>query len=262
MLKDLFVSLKEHLTDQAKVLPVPIEGLSPSKRKKLVWNPESKKLETIERDRPDNKHVFGGVDSVVGYINNQKEKHRTNVWVGAESVTIEVKENDPKDILKMPLKYHPFFAKLKSFGTKASIPQAEAIKLLRQQFSSFDPKSAALTAVRNLKISTNDNFESDQSHVAARLGKSVVQAAAGAGDLPEFLDIKTLVYLKGGSVATKLIRVWLSIDFSNRGHIVFEPDQAQMEEAALVERLEIMAAIEEGIKDREVAIYDGEYSVS
>ena len=264
MLKELFESLKSFATDQAKVIPVVLDGVSPSKRSKLVWNPAQQDIERIDRDRPDNQHVFGGVDSLVDYINNQQDKsHRTNVWVGENRITVEVVENGPGDILTMPLKFHPLFAKLKSWGKKASIPQAEAVKLLRQHLAPFDPNSAALTACRNLKIATTDNFESEQSHAAARMGKSVMQAAAGAGELPEYLDVRTTVYLKAGSVTVRTIRVWLSIDFATRGNILFEPDEAQMDEACLLERLEIIGAIQAELdKERDVCVYDGEYSVS
>jgi hypothetical protein len=261
MIKEALGWMREHFTDQARVVPTVIEGLSPSKRKKYLWHPAKEDLILMEKERPDNNHVFHSVSSLIKWINSQSEIHRTNVWVGENSITVECVEDDPKDILSLPLKHHPLYALLKRMGESWSSPQHEAIKLLRQQFAQFDA-GKTLNAIRNLKISTTDNYEAEASNVTAKLGRSVVQQAAGAGELPEYLDIKTPVYYVG-DCDPQPIRVWTSIDFVKRGNIVFEPDTAAMEEACLRERIAIVAQITEGTEsDRECHVYEGEYKVS
>jgi hypothetical protein len=262
MIKEALGWMREHFTDQARVIPTIIEGISPSKRKKYVWDPAKEELVLMERDRPDNNHVLTSVSSLIAWINNQSDEHRTNVWVGDTCVTVECIENDPKDILTLPLRFHPLYTLLKQMGESWSATQQMSIKLLRQQFAPFDPAGKTLNAIRNLKISTTDNYEAEASNVTAKLGRSVVQQAAGAGELPEYLDIKTPVYYVG-DCDPQPIRVWTSIDFVKRGNIVFEPDTAAMEEACLRERIAIVAQITEGTEsDRECHVYEGEYKVS
>jgi len=59
------------------------------------------------------------------------------------------------------------------------------------------------------------------------------------------------------------IRVWTSLDFVKRGNIIFEPDTAKMEEAALNERLEIIEQIITGVDtERDCKVYEGEYKVA
>jgi hypothetical protein len=265
MLKELFESVKTFCTDQAKVSPVIMEGLSPSKRKKLVWNPESRTIDEIERDRPDNAHKLLSLDSVIDYVKTACLRAdcetRTNIWIGPQRITVECTENEPGDIVSMDLTYSPLFRLLTTLRASPSKPQAEAVKLLRQQLSPFDGGAKALTAARNLKISTGTDYESEQSHVAGRIGKSVMQSAAGAAELPEYIDVKTPVYLKTGA-SSRLVRLWLAIDFAKQGHIMLEPDDAQMEEAMLLERAEILGYLSAALSDVAVAIYEGEYCVS
>lgn len=261
MLEKSLTWLRDYFTDQAKVTPQVLESFKPGKRKRLLWDPSAKKLTTLEMDRPDNTHVLHGVDSLIAYVNNLKSEARTNIWVGVERVTVEVVENDPKDVLTMPFRFHPTFETLRELVIHASLPQQEAIKLLRQRFAEFDPGATALTAIRNLKISTQDDFTTEQGHTAARLGKSLVQEAVGAGNLPESIEIRTPVFIKTGTVDVRTIRVWLSIDFANRGYVKFEPDEAQMEDAIIREKMELIGIIVDGTQGRPVAVYDGEYGV-
>jgi hypothetical protein len=262
MIKDALAWLKEHLTDQAKVVPTIIEGVSPSSRKKYVWDPAELKMVLLERDPPELRHVLHSVHSLIAWINNQSHSARTHVWVGEAAITVECIEGEPQDILTLPMKHNPLFALLKRMGESCSYPQHEAVKLLRQQFSPFDTAGKTLTAIRNLKISTTDNFEAETSNVTAKLGRSVVQQAAGAGDLPEYIDVKTTVY-HASQAEVQTIRVWTSLDFVKRGNIIFEPDTAKMEEAALNERLEIIEQIITGVDtERDCKVYEGEYKVA
>lgn len=262
MLKDGLGWLREFFTDQSRVVPTLINDISPSKRKRYVWDPAKKEMVLVERERPDNAHVFRSVESLTNWINNQREtSHRTNVWVGESSITIECVEDNPKDVLTLPLRFHPLYQLLRQMGLTCSHPQNAAIKLMRQQFAPFDAAGRMLNAIRNLKISTTDNFEAEASNVTAKLGRSVVQQAAGAGDLPECLNIITPVYYVSSAVP-HTIRVWTSIDFDKRGNIIFEPDSAAMEEACLAERMAIVAEIAEKTTARDCKVYEGEYKVS
>jgi hypothetical protein len=262
MIKEALAWLKDHFTDQSKVVPSIVEGVSPGSRKKWLWHPEKKDLVLMERDLPELRHVIHSVHSLVQWINNQDHKERTHVWVGESAITVECIEDQPYNILTLPMKHNPLFALLKRMGESCSYPQHEAVKLLRQQFAQFDTAGKTLTAVRNLKISTTDNYEAETSNVTAKLGRSVVQQAAGAGDLPEYIDVKTTVY-HASQAEVQTIRVWTSLDFVKRGNIIFEPDTAVMEEAALNERLAIIAQIIEGVDtERDCKVYEGEYRVS
>lgn len=261
MLRDFFSAIKEHFTDQARVVPVVLEGLSPGKRKKLYWDPGIKKVVEAVSDRPDNAHKLLSVESVIAYVHAINPVNRINIWINPGAITVECEENDPKDIVSMPLVFSPLFQLLSKLRVVPSIPQTTAIKMLRQQLAAFDVGAKALTSARNLKISTGDDFESDQSHIANRVGKSIMQQASGAGELPEFIDVVTQVYLKGGSTGYK-VRVWMSVDFAKKGNLLLEPDEAQMEEAMLLELAEIFGELAEALKKEPVSIYEGEYCVS
>lgn len=262
ILSDGFEWLREFFTDQSEVMPKVIDGISPGSRKKLLWHPAKKEIVQLERDLPELRHVLQSIHSVIQWINNQDHKERTNVWVSESAITVECMEDQPYDILTLPMKHNPLFALLKRMGESYSYPQHEAVKLLRQQFAPFDTAGKTLTAVRNLKISTTDNFEAESSNVTAKLGRSVVQQAAGAGELPEYIDVKTTVY-HASQAEVQTIRVWTSLDFVKRGNIIFEPDTAKMEEAALIERLAIIQQIIDGVDgERDCKVYEGEYKVA
>lgn len=259
MIKEALAWLKEHLTDQAKVLPKRLDDVFVSSRSTYVWDPAAQKMELIERAPPELRHVLHSVHSLIAWINNQSHTERTHVWVGEASITVECMEGRVEGILTLPMKHNPLYALLKRMGESCSYPQHEAVKLLRQQFSPFDTAGKTLTAIRNLKIATTDSYEAETSNVTAKLGRSVVQQAAGAGDLPEYIDVKTTVY-HASQAEVQTIRVWTSLDFVKRGNIIFEPDTAKMEEAALNERLAIIEQIIEGVDtERDCKVYEGEY---
>lgn len=258
-MKEVFEWIKNRFTDEARVVPCVIEGISPSKRKKLVWHPQKKDLIELERERPDNNHKLLSIEAVIQYV--QKHPAKTNVWVGPDKITVECVENDPKDFAFHPFVFSPLFKVLQELLNRPSVSQAEGIKLLRQQFSPFDPGAKALNVARNLKIATVEDYESEQSNITARLGKSVMASASGATELPEYLNVKTQVYLKGGATGYA-VRVWMSVDLLKRGNLIFEPDKAQMEEAMLLERTEIVGILTDALKGTDVSIYEGEYCVS
>lgn len=259
MLKEFFESVKGFCTDQARVHPSQLP-FSRSKRVKTYWDPSKETVEEITLEREDTRHRLLSIDSIVDFVKAHEVDTVTNIWIGANLITIEVEENDSTDNVSMTLQYSPLFGKLLDLSKKSSIPQSDAIRLLRQQFSMFDVGAKALTAVRALKLSQTNSVESEESHISSRLGKSIMQNAAGAGELPEYIDVISQVYLRGGKVGYP-VRVWLSIDFRQVGNILFEPDATQLEEAMIAERLEILAHLNESLEVQEVKIYEGEYCV-
>ena len=159
----------------------------------------------------------------------------------------------------MRLVFSPLFALLQKLAKSPRVPQVEAIKLLRQQLAEFDPTQAALAAARSLKLTTGEDFDSEKSHVADRLGKSIMKRASGAAELPEFIDVRTPVYLKGGQFGYP-VRVWLSVDFDAPGHFKFEPDASHLENAIIAERLELVQLFKANLKEK-TNVYEGKYSV-
>ncbi len=261
MLKEFFESVRGFVTDQARVTPTIVEGIAPSKRKKAVWNPHSKSIELFERERPDNQHSFLDLDSVVRYVSRMSDKDETNIWVHNSGVTVECRENDPKDVVSMTFTYSPMFVRLQNLVKAPSLKQPEAIKLLRQQFADFDPSAKALAAVRSLKIHTTSDDESDQSALAARIGKSVMQQAVGADALPDRIVVKTPVYVTSTTVHD--IDVFLAVDFRTSASVLFEPNESMMQTALDTERKRVADYFSEQFKSvLGVNVYQGGYSVA
>lgn len=261
MLKEFFDRLVSFCTDQAKVVPSQLTW-APDSRTVLYWDPAQKKVVTMARNVPWNRHKFLGVEDVIAYLRKLSTAVGCNpiAWVGAECIVIEANESDHTDILSMPLRFSPLWSLLKELAQKPSVPQERAIRIVRQDLSEWDIGSAALTAVRNLKIARSGEEVSEQSHVSHRLGKSVMQDAAGASQLPEYLDIQATVWTATNSTPLT-VRVWLSIDFSQPGNIRFEPDLTAMEFAVSHQREELTSFLRVALADCDVQVYQGEYGV-
>jgi hypothetical protein len=220
----------------------------------------------INRERPDNAHEFLSLDSLANYLigiaeDGSRTNHPVNVWVGDNEVTVECLENDPKDIVRLRFEHTPLFNLLRDLVKKPSLSQQQSIKLLRQQFAPFDVGQRAITTARSLKIHTTDDDERDQSALAARVGKSVLQQAVGAENMPDRLEVKAPVFTTSASECT--VHVFLSVDFVNRGCILFEPNEQQLHDAIAAERLLTFNKLSNLCEDVEnVHIYEGKYHVN
>jgi hypothetical protein len=257
--------MKGFFTDQSKMAPVELE-FAREKRVKRYWDPATRKVVEINRERPDNAHEFLSLDSLANYVlgiaeDGSRTNHPVNVWVGDNEVTVECLENDPKDIVCLRFEHTPLFKLLLDLVKRPSLPQQQAIKLLRQQFAPFDVGQKAITTARSLKIHTTDDDERDHSALAARVGKSVVQQAVGAEHLPDRLVVLTPVFTTSSDQCT--VDVFLSVDFANRGCILFEPNEQQLHDAVAAERLSTFNHLSKLCEDTEnVHIYEGKYHVN
>lgn len=265
MIKEFFESVRTFCTDQSAVVPKLLADFRSDHRTLWYWNPQDKTVNSLEVSPPDKRHKLLTTMDVVAYVNRlivtADVTHVSPViWVGNGKITIETTEGEHRDLLSMEFKKSPLFTLLERLHAKPSVSQQDAIRLLRQQFAAFDSGAKALTAARSLRITKLDAIESDQSHLANRIGKSIQQDAAGAGELPEYLDVSVAVFL-GSNTPKATIRVWLSIDFSNPGCLRFEPDETALEAAILDERAAIAEELQSGIDNALVAIYEGEYCV-
>jgi hypothetical protein len=258
MLEELFTALKTHLTDQAKLVPTRLKW-NLGDRHVRYWDPIAKEViaEPIERD--GNRHVIKSLESLIEYVNSTKRGDgRRIVWVGESSITCEMDEGDGLDIVTMPLVYSPLWLLLDKLRNNPVVSQADAIRYMRQHFSDASGALAALTAVRSLRLQRTEGFESEQTHDTSRIGKSVVQEAAGASQLPESITVSVPVF-HSDHLHTFSVRVWLSIDFEGR-KLLFDPDEIQFEKARTDSRL---ALVERLVNDMpEAAIYEGEYRVA
>jgi hypothetical protein len=260
MFSDLFKVLRDHFTDQSKLVPVELK-LGHSKREKLWYDMRTGEMELVHVERPDNAHVLQSLEAFCQYVFDHSAADSVSiVWVGNNKATFEVIENDPKDFASIQFLYAPLFCKLQELAKVPSIPQAEAIRLLRQQFAPFDVGSKALTIARNLRIATSEEYESEQTNITARIGKSVMASAAGATDLPEFLTVTTPVYLTRPDVVFP-VRVWLSVDTSKKGNLVFEPDGTELNQAIESSRQETQQFMRAKFGEF-VRVYEGEYRVN
>lgn len=258
MLKEIFDTVKQFFDAHREETPTRLEFLD-QKRVRCFWNPETRKVESVDCLRPDAKHKLLTIASLIDYVEGRN--HSTNVWVGRKVITVELIENEPGDILTLDLSTTSLFQKLEALVTRPSITQGDAIRLLRQQFSESDPGARALTAARSMKLSRSTETESEQTHVTDRIGKSIRQVASGAGELPEYLDVPVTVYEASQTDTRSFVRVWLSVDFKNEGCFLFEPDADQMELAIKTER-EAMIAQLRTLPAEYVSIYEGVYYVS
>ncbi len=120
------------------------------------------------------------------------------MYVGEKVITLEANAFDESIIVTMALVHDPVFALLQRLKQSPRVSQADAIRYLRTVLSVSPGSLRALDAVRKLKVSANTESESEQTHVTAKLGKSVMQSASGAETLPESIDVPTTVFLGVG----------------------------------------------------------------
>jgi hypothetical protein len=260
MLKEFFDRLVQFATDQAKVVPSQL-GWAPDSRTVLYWDPQQKKVVTMAQQPPWDRHKLLCVSDVTEYIKALPASNMPVLWIGERVITVEPNESDHTDLVTMPMRYSPLWKLLIELLEMKSVPQERAIRIIRQDFAPWDLGSAALTAVRNLKIARSGEDVSEQSHVAHRLSKSVMQDAAGASQLPEYLDIEANVWSGIGGMQST-IRVWLSIDFAKPGNIRFEPDATAMEAAVLSQRDGLATYFADSLYATKAKIYQGEYVVN
>lgn len=257
MLAELFKSIVAHCTDQTKVVPVVIPCAS-SKREIAVYNPATKEIETVHRERANARHELLTIEALITFVHSQSFK-KTYVWVGNDRVTVELNQHSEADILTHNLKPTPLFEQLQALAEDSALTQAEAIKVLRVWLREFDNGAAALAAVRSLKLTRGESIESDLTHDTARIGKSILQSAAGGAKLPEFIDVQTPVFQTNSADAVS-IRVWVSIDFES-ARIVFEPDAQDMQRAIDAARLGLVEELRGEFDESAVTVLEGVYRV-
>lgn len=255
MLAELFKAVVAHCTDQTKVVPVVIPCAS-SKREIAVYNPATKEIETVHRERANARHELLTIEALITFVHSQSFK-KTYVWVGNDRVTVELNQHSEADILTHNLKPTPLFEQLQALAEDSALTQAEAIKVLRVWLREFDNGAAALTAVRSLKLTRGESIESDLTHDTARIGKSILQSAAGGAKLPEFIDVQTPVFQTNSADAVS-IRVWVSIDFES-ARIVFEPDAQDMQRAIDAARLGLVEELRGEFDESAVTVLEGVY---
>lgn len=259
MLAELFKAIVAHCTDQSKIAPVVIPCAS-SKREIAVYNPATKEINIVHRERANARHELLTIEALITFVQSQSFK-KPYVWVGNDRVTVELNQHSEADILTHNLKPKPLFEQLQALAEDSALTQAEAIKLLRVWLRHFDTGAAALAAVRSLKLTRGETLESDLSHDTARIGKSILQSAAGGAKLPEFIDVQTSVFeTKNNSENAVTIRVWISIDFES-ARIVFEPDAQHMQNAIDHARFRLVEELRGEFDESAVTVLEGVYRV-
>lgn len=257
MLAELFKAIVAHCTDQSKVVPVVIPVAS-SKREIAVYNPATKEIETVHRERANARHELLTIEALITFVHSQSFK-KTYVWVGSDRVTVELDQHSDADILTHFIKPTPLFKQLQTLAKDSALTQAAAIVVLRVWLREFDNGAAALTAVRSLKLTRGESIESDLSHDTARIGKSLLQSAAGGAKLPEFIDVQTPVF-QTNSGTPQSIRVWLSIEFET-ARLVFMPDAQDMQKAVDNARFELVEELKGEFDEPAVTVLEGVYCV-
>ena len=252
MIKDGLEWLKEFFTDQERVKPTKLEFVK-SKRKSFYWDPASKMVEELDDSEPDVRHRITSVQSLANYINDRKLP--SNIFVGDANITVD---QGLESIVTMPFRKTPLWLLLERLVKEPSLKQAEAIKLVRQEFAPFDVGQVALTACRSLRISSDT--ESIQESQAARFGKSVVAATVGGDSMPDKLVITAKPYQH--SELTRTVDVFLSVDFNKAGCIRFEPNEAQLLDAIEAEVGAVYdSMLDSFVGNESVFVYQGEYRV-
>lgn len=252
MIKEAMEFLKEHFTDQAVVKPVKLD-FPKLKRKSFFWDPAAKIVDEFDDDPLDKRHTLTSVRSLCEYVENQATK--TNIFVGESKITADM---GLENLATMPFRKTPLWLLLEKLVKEPSLKQAEAIKLVRQEFGPFDVGQVALTACRSLKIS--QDTESIQESQAARFGKSVMASTVNGENLPDKLIVVVPVYQHSRVEAT--IDVFLSVDFNKPGCIRFEPNEAEMIDAIENEVERVYSQLVDLFQGSEtVNVYQGEYRV-
>lgn len=258
MIKDAMEWLKKHFTDQHSLVPSRL-SFPKTKRKSFYWDPELRQVEELDDSPPDLRHTLTSVRSLIDYINNEVDlanlEGPAKVFVGESQITADI---GLENIATMPFRKTPLWLLLERLVKEPSLKQAEAIKLVRQEFGPFDVGQVALTACRSLRIQTDS--ESIQESQAAKFGKSVMASTVNGENLPDKLVVEANVYQH--SRVGVPINVFLSVDFNKPGCIRFEPNEAEMQDAIEAEVANVYDQLVDAFKDSEtVNVYQGEYRV-
>lgn len=251
MIKDALEWCKEFFTEQSALAPVTV-NFPNVKRTSHYWDPDSRLLVNMDDSPLDERHVLGSEQSLIDYIRNTNEGG--SVWVGESKITVDLGIDR---LLTMPFNKTPLWLLLEKLVKQPSLPQAEAIKLLRQEFADFDTSQKALACCRSLRIATDT--ESIQESQAAKFGKSIVASTVGGDSMPDKLKIGVPVYRH--SESTTNIDVFLSVDFNKAGCIRFEPNEAQMLKALDLEVFEVFDRLTMKLVDSKVNVYQGDHKV-
>jgi hypothetical protein len=252
MIKDGLEWLKEFFTNQAVVKPVKLD-FPKTKRKTFYWDPQLKSVDELDDSPPDLRHTITTVESLVDWVKDCDIE--CSIFVGENKITVD---QGIDRIITMPFRKTPLWELLEKLVDEPSLKQAEAIKLVRQEFGPFDVGQTTLAACRSLKISSDT--ESIQESQAARFGKSIVAATVGGDAMPDKLIIEAKPYQH--SELTRTVEVFLSVDFNKAGCIRFEPNEAEMMEAIEDEVDAVYQSLSAKFANSEtVFVYQGEYRV-
>lgn len=266
MLDKLFQELVQHFTKQENVGPTRLPWTTDSKTV-LFWDPNQKDVRQTSLTPPDTRHKLLTVNDVIALAMqlDKKTEEFQVIWVSDDKIVLEYSTGSDGNLAVMDLKKTPFYEKLEELEEDPSLSQFDAIRFVRQFLHDFAGGDVALNQIRNLRITKKEEFESKQAPTTNRLSKSVQQDAAGAGELPEYIDAEVLVFEGTDPVSIDLyeipvIRLWLSIDFET-GNILFEPDVFSLRHAINAERTRIKTRIATALKETETLVYEGEYQL-
>jgi hypothetical protein len=252
IISDAFQWFRDFFTDQAKVVPTELDFVK-AKRKSWYWDPDTKTVQSIDDCELDLRHEVSSVESLCDFITDNSRP--TLVFVGENKITADMGIDC---IITMPFQKTPLWRLLERLAAGPSLKQADAIKLVRQEFGPFDVGQKTLTACRSLRIATDT--ESIQESQAAKFGKSVFASTIGGDAMPDKMVIAAKPYQH--SQSARNVDVFLSVDFNRPGHIRFEPNESQMLDAITDEVYHVYNSLNEAFDaSKQVFVYQGEYRV-
>lgn len=254
MLAELFNTLKTFVVDHSTQTPKRLADLETHKRERLFWDPKSQTVEVIEAPPPSRMQAVRDLPSLIGLVayahaNKQAFGDSTAaVWIGLDAIKIVFDDLGKREhFAKLPYVRTPIWEVIEALRKCSLVQQKDAIRLLRTTFQEFDANSNALTACKNLSLQTGTNTESEINNTNRRMSRTVLQEAAGGGNLPETLNVLAvpfmgLVWPDAEPFAGYHVEIFLEIDFDNEA-FNFEPNEQHVHDALEREALRLQQLV-------------------
>jgi len=201
--KDALELIQRSGTDRARPFVLNTPGI-PS-HQLYVWMPsaatEAAYGGTLEKITLDPKPISYRASNVQGFIEavkraytaNEPENFNMAVYVNKGRVVCWLDEATRRDLILLNLTYSDAFKGITN-GMLTNIEQKPLVRVLRTLFSTGVTPDTFLSAVRNLKFTSNAEGQSEVQHGKESLGRNVLKKVSGATDIAEEITLSGQVF--------------------------------------------------------------------
>lgn len=238
--------------EDASVLAIPGD-------KRQVRLCKGETMEAVDIPPPLREHYVSRLSDLiemanVASINARGTRGQPVVWHDEDKVVLILDDEDRRDRATMDLTQTEQFKILcRLADNRPAMQQKEFIRMLRLDLG-LD--AAVVNAFRRIDWTITNTGSAQAERGKESLGKQIESHVRNAQDIPELLTVPVSIYNEMGEQEVYSIRCLIDFD-CDQARMQMVPAAGELEHALQIHQMSIRTRLEEGLEDKNAAIYYG-----